>query len=127
MVAAGTGAGRLGVVAVAASATAGIADAAILGGDALAGGCDDKAKLRSRSIRTASNGRKRPYSFNAFGGCFGGIANNPRWQIFGAHLRIATTEPEVRISIFTAAQSLLALDFGMSRGVEANSAACSAT
>jgi len=52
MVAAGTGAGRLGAVAVAASATAGIADAAILGGDALAGGCGDKAKLRtSRSIR----------------------------------------------------------------------------
>ena len=53
MVAAGTGAGLLGVVAVAPSATAGIAaDAAILGGDALAGGCGDKAKLRtSRSIR----------------------------------------------------------------------------
>src|SRR5215211_1732814 len=73
MVAAGTGAGRLGAVAVAASATAGIADAAILGGDALAGGCGDKAKLRtSRSIRIG--GRKRPYSFNAFGWVLGGIA-----------------------------------------------------
>jgi len=68
MVAAGTGAGRLGAVAVAASATAGIADAAILVGDALAGGCGDKAKLRtSRSIRISVERQEASLQFNAFG------------------------------------------------------------